>query len=63
MTKPVEIKVRNPRYAGATIGDLVRALVRPKKPPAEKPAKEAQADRIKFQRRREERRCLRLPVL
>lgn len=30
-------EVRNPRYAGATIGDLVRALVRPKKPKAENP--------------------------
>ena len=35
--KPDDIEVRNPRYAGATIGDLVRALVRPRKPKAGKP--------------------------
>ena len=32
-------EVRNPRYAGATIRDLVRALVRPKKPKSATPAK------------------------
>ena len=36
--------VRNPRYAGATIGGLVRALMRPMKPKDEKPAKGKQPD-------------------
>lgn len=54
-----EPEVRNPRYAGATVGDLVRALVRPRKPKAGKPAKEegehppdSQASRIRFQRKK-----------
>ena len=38
MTEKYE--VRNPRYAGATIGDLVRALVRPRKPKGGKPVRE-----------------------
>ena len=55
MTYPNE--VRNPRYAGATIGDLVRALIRPRKPKEGKPSEEGQpgptADRsgqVLFQR-------------
>ena len=41
MTKPVE--VRNPRYAGATPGDVVRALMRrDKKRKDGKPVKAAQ---------------------
>ena len=58
MTDPNE--VRNPRYAGATIGDLVRALVHPRKPKSEKHTKEqgeqssdSNASRVKFQRRKE----------
>ena len=40
MTKPVNIEVRNPRYAGATPGDLVRALMqRPPKRKDEEPEK------------------------
>ena len=34
MTKPIE--VRNPRYAGSAVGDMVRALMRSKKPTPEK---------------------------
>ena len=37
MTDPNE--VRNPRYAGATVGDLVRGLTRPRKPKPEIPPK------------------------
>ena len=48
---PPDAKVRNPRYAGATIGDLVRGLMRPKKP-KEKPAAppEPPASGMRFQR-------------
>ena len=53
-------EVRNPRYAGATVGDLVRALVRPKKPKGEKHAKEqgeqspdSGSSRVRLQRPRE----------
>ena len=52
MTDPNE--VRNPRYAGTTLGDMVRALMRPKPKKATKkeqpdpPAE--QASRIMFQR-------------
>ena len=55
-----EPEVRNPRYAGATVGDLVRALVRPRKPKAGKNVKEqgeqpagVREDRIRYQRPRE----------
>ena len=54
--KPDDIEVRNPRYAGATIGDLVRALVRPKKPRAgreqEEPPAGVREDRPKYQRKK-----------
>ena len=54
MSNPDDIEVRNPRYAGASIGDLVRALVRPKQKKAtkkEQPGPPAeQASRILFQR-------------
>ena len=55
MTDPNE--VRNPRYAGATIGDLVRSLMRPRKPKPRAPEKERgddtvelDAGRVRFQR-------------
>ena len=54
MTDPNE--VRNPRYAGATVGDLVRGLMRPRKPKPETPPKgqeetvELDEGRILFQR-------------
>ena len=52
MTDPNE--VRNPRYAGATIGGMVRRLMQPKtkQPPAkEQPSPPAeQASRVLFQR-------------
>ena len=54
MTDPNE--VRNPRYAGATVGDLVRGLTRPRKPKPEIPPKgqektvELDEGRILFQR-------------
>ena len=51
-------EVRNPRYAGATIGDLVRGLMRPRKPKPRAPEKEREDDaveldasRVRFQRR------------
>ena len=53
-------EVRNPHYAGATIGDLVRALVRPKKPKPATPAKgreetiELPAREVRLQRKRED---------
>ena len=57
--KPDEPEVRNPRYAGATIGDLVRALVRPRKPKVGKSAGEQEdppagvrEDRPKYQRKK-----------
>ena len=52
-------EVRNPRYAGATVGDLVRGLMRPRKPKQPEPAKEREEtvdpdeDRGRFQRRRD----------
>ena len=58
MVKPDDIEVRNPRYAGAkTPGDLVRALMRPRKPkggevpksPGEQPP-DSQASRVRFRR-------------
>ena len=51
MTNPNE--VRNPRYAGATIGDLVRGLMRPKLKATKKEQPDApaqQASRVRFQR-------------
>ena len=57
MTDPNE--VRNPRYAGATIGDMVRGLMRPKKPKPKAPAKEREesieldGNRVRLQRSRE----------
>ena len=54
-----DIEVRNPRYAGATVGDLVRALVRPRKPRPEKPEEEREEGapsvregRIRYQRKK-----------
>ena len=57
MTDPTE--VRNPRYADATVVDMVRALMRPKKPKPPAPAKEREEtieldeNRVKSQRRRD----------
>ena len=57
MTDP--IKVRNPRYAGATVGELVRRLMRPKNPKNPEPAKEREETieldegRVRFQRKRD----------
>ena len=56
MTDPNE--VRNPRYAGATLGDMVRALMRPKpKPPAPEKGREKtielDGNRVMFQRKRD----------
>ena len=54
---PPDAKVRNPRYAGATIGELVRALMRPRKPRAPEKARgetvELPAQGVRLQRKRE----------
>ena len=53
--KPDEPEVRNPRYAGATIGDLVRALVRPRKPKARKEKEQpagVREERVRYQRKK-----------
>ena len=53
-----EPEIRNPRYVGATIGELVRALVRPKKPKGEKQAQEQgqppglREERVRYQRKK-----------
>lgn len=58
MAKPDDIEIRNPRYAGATIGDLVRALVRPRKPKGDTPdeAREespgVREERVRYQRKK-----------
>ena len=45
MTKPVNLEVRNPRYAGATPGDVVRALM-------QRPPPKAKEDKPKEKRKK-----------
>ena len=60
MVKPDDIEVRNPRYAGAkTPGDLVRALMRPRKPKGDEVPRgqgeqppDSQTGRIMLQRKK-----------
>ena len=52
MVKPDDIEVRNPRYAGATIGEFVRALVRPAHPKTHKPTTTAKERRERTSERK-----------
>ena len=56
MAKPEDIEVRNPRYAGATIGDMVRALMRPRKPKGAPPDGEKEhrlrEESVRYQRKK-----------